>query len=265
MKNEHIAYLLPEYLEGFLDTNQRTKVESHLKACPSCAKELEEYRMLLEVIGSEMEKKPANILRERFHTMLEREKGVSGDFPKMKPAKEPNRKNWFPQVLKVAAGLALLVCGYLFGSFHRSVETNIEIAVLKEKNLGMRHTAMLSLMENKSASKRIQGVNYVEGFDQPDEDIIKALAERMLNDENANVRLTAVNALAGFTDSKTARKALVQALKSEKNPNIQINVIHTLVKLRDKNAVGPMKRLLEQKDTQPFVKEQIRSLIPSII
>lgn len=265
MQNDHITDLLPEYLEGFLREDQNLKVKRHLKTCASCAKELEEYNILLNTFNSEMEEKPADTLRERFHKLVDREKEDANNFLPTKSAQAHSRNNWLPQLIKIAAGLALLISGYFFGSYHNALKTDREIAMLKEKNLGMRQTAILSLMENRSASKRIQGVNYVEAFSAPDENILKALTERMLNDENANVRLTAVNALAGFTDSKTAREALIQALKTEKNPNIQIMVIHTLVKIQDKNAVAPMRQLLDHKDTQAFVKEQIRLLIPSII
>lgn len=265
MKNEHKAHLLPEYLEGLLADDQKEEVEQHLNDCSNCAQELDEYRTMLNAFDSELGEVPSNTLREGFYKLLDEEKNISSEFSQSRSIKKHSPKNWLPKILKIAASLALLVCSYLFGSYHNSIKVNNEIAMLKEKNLGIRQTAMLSLMENKSASKRIQGVNYVEGFSQPDEDILKALTERMLNDENANVRLTAVNALTGFEKSKTVRIALVKALKSEKDPNIQIAVIHSLVKLKDKNAIAPMKQLLEQNDTQPFVKEQIKSLIPSII
>jgi len=265
MKNEHIAHLLPEYLEGLLDDDQKKEVEQHLKDCSNCAQELDEYRTMLNAFDSEILEMPSNTLREGFYKLLDEEKHKSSESSQSRSTKKHSTINWLPKILKIAAGLALLVGSYLFGSYHNSLKANNEIAMLKEKNLGIRQTAMLSLMENKSASKRIQGVNYVEGFSQPDEDILKALTERMLNDENANVRLTAVNALTGFVKSKMVRVALIKALKSEKDPNIQIAVIHSLVKLKDKNAIAPMKKLLDQNDTQPFVKEQIKSLIPSII
>lgn len=265
MKNEHIAHLLPEYLEGLLEDDQKKEVEQHLNECSNCAQELDEYRTMLNAFDSETLEMPSNTLREGFYKLLDEEKQMSREFTDSKSINQQTEKNWIPIVLKFAAGFALLVGSYLFGSYQTSVKTNNEIAILKEKNFGIRQTAMLSLMENKSASKRIQGVNYVEGFSQPDEDILKALTERMLNDENANVRLTAVNALTGFVKSKVVRIALIKALKSEKDPNIQIAVIHSLVKLKDKNAIAPMKKLLDQNDTQPFVKEQIKSLIPSII
>jgi len=265
MKNEHITHLLPEYLESILNDEQKSKIEQHLNECPKCTRELDEYRTMLSVFNAELAETPHKTLREGFHKLLDGEEQINRESFQSRTINKQTEKKWIPTILKIAAGLALLMGSYLFGAYQTSMETNKEIAILKEKNIGIRQTAMLSLMENKSASKRIKGVNYLEGFSQPDEDILKALTERMLNDENANVRLTAVNALAGFTNSKIASRALIQALKLEKDPNIQITVIHTLVKLKEKKAVDPMKNLLDQEDTKPYVKEQIKSLLPSII
>lgn len=265
MKNKHIAHILPEYLEGLLAYDQKKEVEQHLNDCSNCAKELYQYRTMLNAFDLELGEAPNNELREVFHKLILEEKHMLGEFSQSRSIKKHTPKNWLPKTLKIAAGLVLLISSYLYGSYHNSMKTNKEIAVLKEKNMGIRQTAMLSLMENKSASKRIQGVNYAEEFSQPDEAILKALTERMLNDENANVRLTAVNALTVFVKSKSVMVALIKALESEKDPNIQIAVIHALVKLKDRNAIAPIKQLLDQNDTQFFVKEQIRSLIPSII
>lgn len=265
MKNEHIEHLIPEYLEGFLSEEQNNEVEQHLDYCQICTKELAEYRIMLNAFEAEPRTLPSKTMQDDFSKLIDEEKRKTDVFFQSNTIKGKTQRTWFPNVLKVAAGIALLVSGYLFGSYQKSIEANNEIAILKEKNMGIRQTAMLSLMENKSASKRIQGVNYMEGFSKPDKDILNALTERMQNDENANVRLAAVNALSSFTTSKTVRMALIETLKTEKNPNIQIAVIHILVKQKDKTAMTPMKQLLHQKDTEPFVKEQIRSLMPSII
>lgn len=263
MKERHIAHLLPEYLEGLLTKDQEEKVQKHLKNCPDCVLELEAYKELLQAFKSEPQATPAARVRQNFFKHIEEEKKLDNNHLTGQ-TKKRQIKNGSSYLLKIAAGLALLLSGYFYGSYQQNVHYDKEMALLKEKNTAIQQTAMLSLMENKSASKRIQGVNYIEQLPKPDQDIINALVERMLNDENTNVRLTAVNALVNFTESQQVKNAFIKALKQEQNPNIQIIIIKTLVKMRDKNAVAPMKDLLKEKNTQTFVKDQIRSLIPSI-
>ena len=84
-------------------------------------------------------------------------------------------------------------------------------------------------------------------------------------DENDNVRLTAFEALSRFTSSEKVKEVFLEALGKEKNPSIQIAIIQVLVQIQEKKAVEPMQRLLEQEDTQPFIKEQIKTGLPKII
>ena len=175
------------------------------------------------------------------------------------------RNKWAINLLKIAASVLLLIGAFLAGRYQSKEYSNQEIALLTEERLEFKQTAMLSLMENESASKRIQGVNFIDGFTNPDEAILKALIDRMLHDKNTNVRLTAVEALNNFTSSETVKNAFLEALKKEKDPSIQINIIETLVDIQEKKAIAPMRRLLEQEETQPFIKNRIESLLPSII
>ncbi|MEM0933413.1 MAG: HEAT repeat domain-containing protein, partial [Bacteroidota bacterium] len=173
--------------------------------------------------------------------------------------------SWASNVLKIAASIALLVTSFQIGSVFQQKKTDGDIASLENETLRMKQTVMLSLMENQSASKRIQGVNYIEEIPNPDDAVVAALANRMLYDENDNVRLTAFEALSRFTSSDKVKEVLIQALGQEKNPSIQIAIIQVLVQIQEKKAVGPMQRLLEQEDTQPFIKEQIKTGLPKII
>ena len=165
---------------------------------------------------------------------------------------------------KIAAGIALLVGAFFFGKQRQAQSSNIQIAQLANESQGLKQTAMLSLMGSKSASKRIQGVSYIEEFDVPDDAIVNALADRMLHDENTNVRRTAVEVLSEFTASETVKSSFIKALKTEKDPGIQISIIQVLGKIQEKKAVAPMKYLLDQEDTQPYVKDELKISTPTV-
>ncbi|MEC7263138.1 MAG: HEAT repeat domain-containing protein, partial [Bacteroidota bacterium] len=60
------------------------------------------------------------------------------------------------------------------------------------------------------------------------------------------------------------KNVLIEALEKEKNPSIQVAIIQTLVQIQEKKAAEPMKKLLEKEDTQPFIKEQIKAVLPSL-
>lgn len=261
MKNNHISDLIPAYLDGTLDKNTQKKAEEHLSQCPDCQKELEEMKTLFKAFEDDVPHVPTNRLRNKFEEALEAEKESLGKVVPLAPKK---KSNWATNLLKVAASIALLVASFQMGSLFQQRKVDGDMAILKDETLQMKQTAMLSLMENQSASKRIQGVNYIEEFEHPDEAIIQALANRLLHDENDNVRLTAFEALSKFTASDTVKSVFIEALGKEKNPSIQIGIIEMLVQIQEKKAIAPMKKLLEQEDTQPFIKDQIKAVLPKI-
>lgn len=262
MEKNHVLDLIPEYLDGVLPAEAQKQVEQHLSQCPKCQKELEETRVLLSAFDKETVEVPSDRLRSKFEEALEAEKENQAKVVLLPPKKNTH---WANTVLKIAASIALLVASFQMGSIFQQRKVTDSIALLKDETQQMKQTAMLSLMENQSASKRIQGVNYIDEFQNPDEAILKALANRLLHDENDNVRLTAFEALSKFTASDTVKNVFIEALGKEKNPSIQIGIIQVLAQIQEKKAVDPMKKLLEEEETQPFVKEQIKSALPNII
>lgn len=265
MKNEHVTVLLPEYLDGILNDAKSNEVEEHLAACEACSKALEELKTLFKVMSEEATTIPSDHIRVNFLEQLEKEKEESAKVVQFEGKTKALPRFWATDLFKVAAGMALLVSVFFMGKYQSEASAQKEIARLTAEKSDFQQTAMLSLMENKSASRRIQGVNYIEELNEPDEAIVKALADRMLYDENVNVRAAAVDVLARFTSSDSVKSVFIEALKIEKDPGIQIAIIQTLGQIQEKKAAEPLQRLLEQEETQPFVKEHIESILPNII
>ena len=261
MENKHVIDQIPDYLDGSLDKETMKTMERHIAECSGCAKELKEMQMLFHVFEKDTITVPSEKLRSNFEVALEQEKSNLGKVVQMVPHK---KSSWSGNMLKVAASIALLAASFQMGSVFQQRKADRNIAMLEDETAQMRQTAMLSLMENQSASKRIQGVGYIEEFENPDEAIIDALGNRLLFDENDNVRMTAFEALSKFASSEKVKHILIEALEKEKNPSIQVSIIQALVQIQEKKAAGPMKKLLEQEDTQPFIKEQIKAVLPSL-
>jgi len=265
MKQRHIIQLLPDYIDNLLTDLQKRRVEIHLAECSSCTAELDDIQMLLKTIKSEPIIIPSKSVQKNFFEQLEAEKQSSSKIVSIGRSPFPKKNNWTNNFLKIAASVVVLFSVYFFGKQQQAQVSNSEIAQLTDESHTLKQTAVLSLMGNKSASKRIQGVNFIEEFTEPDEAIVSALTDRMLHDENTNVRRTAVEVLSRFTTSETVKSSFIKALKNEKDPGIQITIIHLLAKIQEKKAIAPMQFLLDQEDTQPFVKEELKSILPNII
>ncbi|MEO1487089.1 MAG: HEAT repeat domain-containing protein [Bacteroidota bacterium] len=264
MTRDSFSEHIPEYLDDMLSPEKRNEFEAYLKTCSDCEKELEEMRILFGAIAAEKVVVPSGNLKSAFLKDLEEAKAEEA--VKIIPlAQNKEKSNWASNLLKVAASVALLVASFQMGGFFEKEKSNQSLETLQNESLVMKQQVMLSLMENQSASKRIQGVNYIEEIPNPDEAIVAALSQRMLNDENDNVRLTALEALARFAANDAVKDVFIKALEKEKNPSIQILIIDILVSIQEKRAVAPMQKLLEQEDTQPFIKKQIQTGLPKII
>ncbi|MDF0707899.1 HEAT repeat domain-containing protein [Flagellimonas okinawensis] len=260
MEKQHVFDQIPDYLDGNLNKSEGSAFESHIRQCADCKKELEEMKSFFNVLDEDVPV-PSDRLKAKFEAALEQEKMNQG---KVVTLESKPSSNWTGNVLKIAASIALLVASFQMGSLFQQRKVDADIAQLQNETIQMKQTAMLSLMENQSASKRIQGVNYIEEFERPDEAIIQALSNRLLYDENDNVRMTAFEALVKFTSSETVKNTFIEALEQERNPSIQVAIIQALVQIQEKKAAEPMKKLLEKEDTQPFIKEQIKAVLPSI-
>lgn len=259
MECKNIHDRLVDYIDNRLPIKEAATIEAHIKSCNNCEKALREMREIVSTISKEILEHPSKNLRSNFDQMLDDEKQLQqAKIVQLKP-----KKNW-KSFLQIAATIILVFSSFLFGRYQKTQQFDKEVTELKNETLASKQTTILALMDNQSASKRIQGVQYVEEFSDLDPEIIEALVKRMMYDENTNVRLTAVNALQEFITSEKVKEGFIKALESEKDPTIQITIIQSLVKIQEKKALKPMQELLKQDETQPFVKEEIRLAISNI-
>ena len=258
MECNKIQSNLVDYIENNISEKEAETMKTHIETCNNCQLEMKEMQDFLSKVSDEKLEQPSENLRVNFEKMLQDEK-------QLQQTKVIKLKTNWKSYLQIAATVLLVVSSFLVGRYQNSQRHDIQVAQLENESLINKQNTILALMNNQSASKRIQGVQYVEEFTNLDAEIIEALVKRMLNDGNTNVRLTAVNALQGFISSEKVKDGFIQALETEKNPTIQITLIQSLVKIQAKKALKPMQELLEQEETQPFVKEEIKIALSNII
>jgi len=258
MECDKIQNSIVDYLENNMSEKQAAAMKTHIETCNNCQVALTEMQEFLSEVSNEELEQPSENLRVNFEKMLEEEK-------QLQQTKVVKLKTNWKSYLQIAATVLLVLSSFLFGRHQNTQQLDAQVAELKTENLASKQSTILALMDNQSASKRIQGVQYVEEFTNLDPEIVEALVKRMLNDENTNVRLTAVNALQGFITSEKVKDGFIKALETEKDPAIQITLIQSLVKIQATSALKPMRQLLEQDETQPFVKEEIKIALSNII
>jgi hypothetical protein len=252
---------LVDYIDGVLSENEIKTIKKHIAACSSCEKAFNETNQLLNAFTNEPIAQPTTNLKSSFEEMLANEKKKQPKVIALQPAKKSSYKS----MLQIAASVAILFTGYLLGGYQESQNSQIEIASYQTEQKQLKENMMLAMIDNSSPSKRIKAVNYTEELTTPDSKILEALIDRMHNDSNSNVRLSAAEALSKFTDSELVRTSLIKTLTTEKNPSIQVEVIQILVKIQEKRALDPMRNLLEQPDAPDYLKTQVNIGIAQLI
>jgi HEAT repeat protein len=214
---------------------------------------------------------PGPEMRARFYQMIEAyEQGRrETERERLRPR---GFWHWWPQQpsLQFAMSMALVACSiaatYVATNRGNPVTGtgNHEITQLRGEVQNMRQLVTLSLLQQQSASDRLQGVTWSYRVQPSDTEVLSALLHTMNQDASVDVRLAAVDALHSFSDSPVARRGLSQSLVKQDSPLVQIAIIDLLVDLKEKPAAPAMKSLLASNALDPNVRKRIESALKQL-
>jgi hypothetical protein len=159
---------------------------------------------------------------------------------------------------RVAAGVALLICGTFIGlllhaGFNNSYASN-ELKQLHSEVSDLKRAAMFTMLKEESSSDRIQAVRYVEDLDKPDQNVIEVLVKTLNSDKNVNVRMAAAYALSKFADQPTVCDSLVKSLSLQSDPILQVTLINILAERKEKSALKPIQEIIANRSTMKEVR-----------
>ena len=272
MKCEMFTELIPDYLAGYLDSDTKDQIASHIKECSKCKHELEQFETTWEKLGELPENEPGPALRENFYSMLDtyqhgmnhsRRPGLSwheklGQLLDAVWPKQP--------AFQMGISLLLMVSGLMAGLSIKNGEfSREELAEMKDEIRETRQLVTLSLLSQPSAIDRLEGVNMSRQIREPSETLISALLTTLNSDQNVNVRMAAVDALYLFSGKPEVREELVNSLSTQLSPLVQISLIDLLVELREKSALDVLEKISEDRQILEPVKKHARKGIELII
>jgi len=272
MSCEQIGELLPDFLQGDLSSSKKGIVEAHLAECANCRDEVAVWQKLALL---PMEQ-PSAESRLRFAAMLHAYQEGRSDrgkahFELDRVEREPRRVGspWsFWQWLRTPVGVvawsaALLLIGLLAGNFyagrtpHAPASGNQEqIAQMEEELRSTRQLVVLSMLQQQSASERLQGVSYSQREQQLDPQVRVALLHTLRFDGSVDVRLAALDALSKHAAQPQVRTGVLDALQEQQSPLVQVALIDQLVEWRDREAAQQLKNFEQQPNLNPTVKQR---------
>jgi anti-sigma-K factor RskA len=260
MKCEEIGELLPDYFEGSLKAEQDDLVEQHIEQCADCREEVAIWKKL-SLLPVEQ---PSAGSRERFETMLHayqtgRNDKASAGFER---EKRGSVWNWLRSpVGAVAWSAALLVIGIFAGNYlgNRTTHSNTgqdEIAAMHTELTNMRQMVVLSMLQQQSASERLQGVSYSRREDQLDPQVMSALVHTLRYDGSVDVRLAALDALSRHGAQPQVHKGVVDALQEQQSPLVQVALIDLMLEWRDPDAAQRLRNFEQTPNLNPTVRQR---------
>jgi anti-sigma factor RsiW len=264
MKCEEIAQLMPDYLGRSLKGDKTKLVEDHIVQCTECRAQV----AIWEKLSLIPDEQPSPMLRSRFEAMLNAYEEGKSEKSSLDAARRSARTGWNlwtwmrAPLAQGAFALILLAAGFLVGRHvegdHRNNDGNTqELAALHKELTSTRQLVALSLLQQQSASERLQGVNWSTRVGQPDPEILGALLHTLRYDASVDVRLAALDALRHYGDQREVRTGLVDALQRQQSPLVQIALIDLLVELRDADAVQHLKTFEQTPNLNPAVRQRV--------
>jgi len=268
MKCEDVEALMIDYLDNNLDDNSKREIEKHLETCERCLDELRDSQEVIRMISKDDMVKPDDTLRINFYHMLHSEikkskQQSAGIFP-------GRTVPWYKKSLyRIAAGIALFICGTLLGTIissgikkSRQAQTLIQ---LQSEVSALKKSVMFTMLKDESSSYRIKAVNYADELDTPDENVINVLIRTLNNDKNVNVRLAAAYALSKFAGQPSVSDSLVNSLTLQNDPILQVALINILVERKVRKAVQPIQTILTNENTLEEVKEVAKNGVEMLL
>lgn len=251
MKTERIKKLLERYLEAQTSGEEEKELSLFFRTAEALPPEWEVYRSLFN---------EEEALRNFTSAKLEDDQWLFGKITEEADQKGKQRflfPNW---AKNLAAGIVLLGCGVVIGQMiqvHKvNSSSNEEVAALRDDLLEVRKMLLVNMLQQPRASQRIQAVYSAQEMNLADESLISALTEVLQQDENVNVRLTALHALSKYARSASVRKMLLVEMVKQDEPLVQLSIMELMVELNEKSAIQPLQKLTENDEIPASVREE---------
>ncbi|MEL7001853.1 MAG: HEAT repeat domain-containing protein [Bacteroidota bacterium] len=262
---EEIKQLLENYGNGRMTAEDEVKIEQYIESGDIDLSQLEDLTRLNHSYRSISTPDPSPEMTAGFYGQLHNEE--------YKLTRKTNFKTWWTAlwshqpVVRWAYSIALVAAGLTAGFLinDKGGESNDQIENLASEVLQMKEMMMLTLIEKESTSDRLKAVSLTSEMSDASSQVINALIQTLNNDENVNVRLSAMEALYPYAENPEVRTALVQSISQQDSPLMQVALAEMMVNLQEKKSVEELRKILKQEDTPDEIKERVKESIDVLI
>jgi HEAT repeat protein/putative zinc finger protein len=234
MRCEEITERHADYLAGSLSDTERAAVQRHGAGCAACQKETEHLGGIWSALQDIPAPEPdSRAMRARLDATIARAQAST----------RPARGFQWNYALAASVAAVALIGGVFIGRSGTPAVPSTDVTALRDEVRDLRHMVALSLLQQQSASERLKGVSWSGRLEGPSDEIVTALLDTLMHDENVNVRLASIDALKRFAERDDVRRAAVDALQKPNSPLVQMALIDFVVETQDRSAAGALRQL----------------------
>lgn len=253
MKESNLENKIIDYLNNELSSKERSDFEQLLNTDNQLKNKYEEFNAIYNTLEKDTIGIPPSEIKSTFESFLAAEIEISSNGNSMS---QSNYKKYFGQGFLF---LMLLGVGLFLGVYSQSKQNETEVIHFAEYENYNDKANLLSLLEQKSTSKRIQAVNMSNFLKKEDDGILDALIRTFHNDKSDHVRLACIESLSKYTDQPKVRDAFIKALDEEEDPTLQIALINVLSEIKEQKAVQSFDKIIQNDQSVNFVRDEAYS------
>jgi HEAT repeats len=258
MEKSKINELIEKYNLSIANADEILLVENLIEQGKVALTDLVSLSVLNEKLSRQPELMPSIELDHKFYEMLAKEKRKSTSITFSFP-------DWIVLFPRLALACSLLIAGFLCGYLFQKPSATSEVKQLTLQVEDLKEMMMISLLEKESATERLKAVSLTQEINDPSQQVTKALLKTLNSDANVNVRLSALDALQGYSNLPHVREGLVRSIALQESPLVQVALAELMVAIQEKSSVSELKKVLEQQQTPKEVKEKIKKSIEVLI
>jgi len=256
-------------------------VREHLDVCGECRRAAAEMEQVWTRLGALAESAPSPLLRRDFDTVVASyREGMGGRYGETtgtaaassgapagaeasraataaRPLSFRRQRTVRRRMYQLGYGLAALLAGIVVGVMFRPDNHREEVAEMRGELRALRQDVALSMLQQTSASARLQGVSVSAQVARQDPQVMSALLETLATDPSPNVRLAAVDALAGRAGEPAVQLRLGEALRREDSPLVQIALADALLTADGEQA----RRIVAPLANRAGVRQEVRQYV----
>ncbi|MBK5278129.1 MAG: HEAT repeat domain-containing protein [Bacteroidia bacterium] len=260
MEARKIEELIGKYNEGFADPVEVKLIEQLLETGEIELTQLRELNLLDQQLLKMEAPSPSIRLDDQFYSFLadERRKQRMGRFSFKMP-------DWNTLLPRLAFASVVLVAGFVGGYLYSKPSQKLEVYELTQQVSELREMMIFSLLERESATDRLKAVGLTSEMDQVSVKVTAALFKTLNQDDNANVRLAALEAIKPYSKQSRVREELVRSIKRQDSPLVQIALAEFMAAIQEKKSVEELQKLLQNENTPKEVRSKINESIKVLI